>query len=73
MNKRFIRVLLACAVIVCGLWTIWMLNSLVKKYEANLFAKLENEHQNWLTSIESGEYDENLEHELQKILAKVQV
>ena len=36
MNKRLIRVLLACAVIVCGLWTIWMLNSLVKKYEANI-------------------------------------
>ena len=45
----------------------------VKKYEQNLFAKLENEHQNWLAKIENGEYDEPLEHELQQILAKVQV
>ena len=45
----------------------------VKKYEQNLFAKLENEYQSWLAKIESGEYDETLEHELQQILAKVQV
>ena len=45
----------------------------VTKYEQNLFAKLENEHQNWLAKIENGEYDEPLEHELQQILAKVQV
>ena len=45
----------------------------VKKYEQKLFEKLENEYQSWLISIESGEYDENLEHELQKVLAKVQV
>jgi len=45
----------------------------VKKYEQNLFAKLENEYQSWLAKIENGEYDETLEHELQQILAKVQV
>ncbi len=45
----------------------------VKKYEQKLFEKLENEYQSWLAKIEGGEYDESLEHELQKILSKVQV
>ncbi len=45
----------------------------VKKYEQKLFEKLENEYQSWLAKIENGEYDDSLEHELQQILAKVQV
>ncbi len=45
----------------------------VKKYEQKLFAKLENEFGGWLTRIENGEYDEQLENELKDILAKVQV
>ncbi len=45
----------------------------VKKYEAKLFAKLENEHQSWLLAIENGEYDDVLENQLKDILAKVQV
>ena len=45
----------------------------VRKFEKKLFEKLENEYQSWLTEIENGNYDEELENNLKDILAKVQV
>ena len=45
----------------------------VRKFEAKLFQKLENEYGSWLSEIEAGEYNDNLERELKDILAKVQV
>ncbi len=45
----------------------------VRKFEATLFQKLENEYGSWLSEIEAGKYDDDLERELKDILAKVQV
>lgn len=45
----------------------------VRKFEAKLFQKLENEYGSWLSEIEAGEYNDNLERELKDILTKVQV
>ena len=44
----------------------------VKNFEKNLFAKLENEHGDWLSSIESGSFDEQDEETLKNILAEMQ-
>ena len=44
----------------------------VKDFEKNLFAKLENEHGDWLSSIESGSFDEQDEQTLKNILAEMQ-
>ncbi len=41
----------------------------VKDYEANLFAKLENAHTDWLGRIENGFFDEADENELKNILS----
>ena len=45
----------------------------VKEYEQRLFAKLENEHGDWLATIEAGHYDDNDEQRLRAILAEMQV
>ncbi|MGI6279996.1 MAG: F0F1 ATP synthase subunit alpha [Acutalibacteraceae bacterium] len=45
----------------------------VKNYEAKLFSKLQNEHGNWLSRIESGYFEESDENELKEILSKMQV
>lgn len=45
----------------------------VREYEARLFAKLQNEKQQWLSRIEAGYYDESDEEELKAILAEMQV
>ena len=45
----------------------------VKEYEQCLFAKLENEHGDWLATIEAGHYDDNDEQRLRAILAEMQV
>lgn len=45
----------------------------VKKYEANLFAVMENKYKEWLERIEKGSFDEADEQELIKILGEVQV
>ncbi len=41
----------------------------VKEYEANLFAKLENNYSDWLKRIEEGFFDESDETELKNILS----
>ncbi len=43
--------------------------SKVKEYEANLFAKLENNYSGWLKRIEDGFFDESDETELKNILS----
>ena len=45
----------------------------VHEYEARLFAKLENEHGEWLARIESGFYEKEDEEALKSILAEMQV
>ena len=45
----------------------------VPEYEKNLFAKLENNYNNWLERIESGSFDQEDETELKSILAEMQV
>lgn len=45
----------------------------VHEYEARLFAKLENEHSEWLGRIEAGYYDETDEEKLKSVLAEMQV
>jgi len=43
----------------------------VHAYEKKLYAKLENEHGEWLTRIESGSFDDNDVEELSKILTEM--
>ena len=45
----------------------------VHEYEARLFAKLENEHGDWLQRIEAGFYEKEDEEALRSILAEMQV
>ncbi|MBP3445826.1 MAG: F0F1 ATP synthase subunit alpha [Clostridia bacterium] len=45
----------------------------VHEYEARLFAKLENEHGEWLARIEAGFYEKEDEEALKSILAEMQV
>ncbi len=45
----------------------------VHEYEQNLFAKLENEHGDWLQRIESGLYDPEDEETLRAVLTEMQV
>ena len=45
----------------------------VPEYEARLFAKIENEHQNWISRIESGSFDEKDETELKALLCELEV
>ncbi len=45
----------------------------VKEYEARLFAKLINEHGEWLSRIESGFYEKEDEDALKNILSEMQV
>ena len=45
----------------------------VHEYEARLFAKLENEHGDWLARIESGSFEESDIAELKAILKELQV
>ena len=45
----------------------------VREYENRLFAKLENEHGDWLARIEDGYYDEQDEQTLKSILSEMQV
>ncbi len=45
----------------------------VHEYEAKLFAKLENEHGEWLARIEAGFYEKEDEEVLKSILAEMQV
>ena len=47
--------------------------SRVHEYEARLFAKLENEHGEWLSRIEGGSFDEADEQALKDILSSMQV
>lgn len=45
----------------------------VHEYEERLFAKLENQHGDWLARIEAGQYEPSDEQELRSILAEMQV
>ena len=45
----------------------------VHEYETRLFAKLENQHGDWLARIEAGQYEPSDEEELRSILAEMQV
>ncbi len=45
----------------------------VHEYEARLFAKLENQHGEWLARVESGSFDDNDINELKAILSEMQV
>ena len=45
----------------------------VHEYEARLFAKLENEHGEWLSRIEQGYYEKEDEEALKEILAEMKV
>ena len=45
----------------------------VHEYEARLFAKLENEHGEWLSRIENGYYEKEDEQALKEILAEMKV
>ena len=45
----------------------------VREYEERLFAKLENQHGDWLARIEAGQYEPSDEQELRSILAEMQV
>ena len=45
----------------------------IKKYEERLYSKLNNECQSWLSSVESGNFDDKDIEELKKILTEVQV
>ncbi len=45
----------------------------VREYEIRLFAKLENQHGDWLARIEAGQYEPSDEEELCSILAEMQV
>ena len=45
----------------------------VHEYEARLFAKLENEHGEWLSRIEAGYYDKEDEEALKAILSEMKV
>ena len=45
----------------------------IHEYEAKLFAKLENEHGDWLQRIEAGFYEKEDEEALRSILAEMQV
>ncbi|MBO5024151.1 MAG: F0F1 ATP synthase subunit alpha [Clostridia bacterium] len=47
--------------------------SKVHEYEARLFAKIENEHGEWLSRIESGFYEKEDEEALKGILAEMKV
>lgn len=44
----------------------------VKEYEANLFARLENNYQSWLKRIEDGFFEESDETELKNILSSLE-
>jgi len=44
----------------------------VKEYEANLFAKLENNYSSWLKRIEDGFFDQSDETELKNILSSLE-
>ncbi len=45
----------------------------VHEYEAGLFAKLQNEHPDWLGRIEAGYYDDSDEEQLKAILSEMKV
>ena len=45
----------------------------VPEYESNLYAKLENQHQNWLKRIEDGYFDESDIEDLKSILQEMKV